>query len=98
MADGTGRPPVLGTEIEHYWLVQRMAKATKVDLVKAFDAGLIFSEDWVGLVTRCRGCQWTEGCDRFLNRTDPSAQPAPAPCRNRERLAEIRAQLEELNA
>ena len=40
MADGTAFPPVLGDEVEHYWLVQRMAKATGVDLVQAMDAGL----------------------------------------------------------
>ncbi len=91
--------PVLGPELDHYWLVQRMAKTTGVDLVKAWDAGLLTSEDWAGLVHRCGGCAWTGGCDRFLDDRARSETPdLPAPCLNRSRFAEIKAQLQELDA
>ena len=95
MADGSTSAPVLGPEIEHYWLVQRMAKATGVDLVEAWDRGLLTSEDWAAIITRCRGCQWVEGCDRYLNVPTEATRTAPGPCLNKARLARIKAQLEE---
>ena len=96
MADGTAFPPVLGDEVEHYWLVQRMAKATGVDLVQALDAGLLTQEDWASIVTRCRGCQWTEGCGDWLDQPIDDTRPFPQPCVNRKRLARIGDRLAEL--
>jgi hypothetical protein len=96
MADGAGRVPVLGPEKDHFWLVQRMAKATGVDLVKAWDSGILTADDWAGIVTRCRGCSWTDGCDRFLDTPNAGNRAAPEPCLNHKRLARIKATLEEL--
>lgn len=95
MADGSGRPAVLGSETEHFWLVQRMAKATGVDLVKAMDDGRLSHSDWSGIVTRCRTCQWVEGCDRFLSLPDGAARDLPEPCLNAGRLAGLKEQIEE---
>ncbi|KUF10214.1 DUF6455 family protein [Pseudoponticoccus marisrubri] len=90
----TGRPPMLGPETDHYWLVQRMAKATGVDLVRAWDAGMLSSEDWAGVVTRCRGCTWTEGCGRWLDAAEGEPRGLPTPCVNRERLQRIKDALD----
>lgn len=91
--DGTRTRP-LGDESEHYWLVQRMAKATGVDLVAAAQAGLLTQEDWAGIVTSCRRCQWTEGCGRWLDQPAEEQRALPGPCLNRKRLTEIKTALE----
>ncbi|GGF61861.1 MULTISPECIES: DUF6455 family protein [Mameliella] len=88
------RPTVLGDETEHYWLVQRMAKATGVDLVGAMDAGLLTQEDWAGLVTRCRGCTWSEGCGQWLNKPVDDTRSFPGTCLNRKRLAALQDAME----
>ena len=94
--DGT-RPPApqpLGDETEHYWLVQRMAKATGVDLVRATDAGLLSQDDWAGIVTRCRGCQWADGCAHWLGAPVEEERALPNPCLNRKRLAALKDALD----
>lgn len=77
----------LGDEIHHYWLAVAMAKAAGVDLQKAMDDGTLSHEDWAGLVTRCRGCDWERegGCGRWLKlalETD-GAVGVPNSCVNR---------------
>ncbi|GAA4221009.1 hypothetical protein GGQ68_000329 [Sagittula marina] len=96
MADGTAHPPVLGAEIDHYWLVQRMAKATGVDLVRAMDAGVLDHDTWAGIVTRCRGCQWAEGCDHWLATPSKDTRALPEPCLNRDRLAGLKDKLQDI--
>lgn len=85
----------LGEENEHYWLVQRMAKATGVDLVAAWEQDLLSTEDWAAIVNRCRTCQWAEGCGRWLKETGDGARDLPDPCLNNTRLDQIRSRLEE---
>ncbi|CUH74685.1 DUF6455 family protein [Tropicibacter naphthalenivorans] len=85
----------LGEENEHYWLVQRMAKATGVDLVRAWDQGLLTHDDWAAIVTRCRGCRWAEGCDHWLDLPTDADRDLPHSCLNKTRLAKIKATLEE---
>lgn len=91
MPNLTGAPPrLLGDETEHYWLVQRMAQATGTDLVAAMEDGALSSADWAGMVTRCRGCTWTDGCGHWLD--DPEAggaRPVPQDCENRARFAAL---------
>ncbi len=87
---------VLGPENEHFWLVQRMAKATGIDLVKAADVDLMTQKDWADIVTHCRGCNWSDGCGRWLDKPREGLRDLPQPCVNRTRLAEIKADLEEL--
>jgi hypothetical protein len=86
---------VLGPQKAHYWLVQRMAKATGVDLVRAMDEGVIDHADWAGIVTHCRGCQWTGGCQEWLGRRVEEDRPVPGDCENRERFLRMRAALEQ---
>lgn len=71
----------LGDERKHYWLATRMADAADVNLVEAFTEGRLSSKDWAGLVSRCRGCQWVEGCERWLDAEHPGAD-VPTDCRN----------------
>ncbi len=89
---------VLGPENEHYWLVKRMAKATGIDLVKAAEANIMTQEDWAGIVTHCRGCDWAEGCGRWLDQTTEVQRALPTPCINRSRLADIKSELEEMQS
>ncbi len=86
---------VLGPQKEHYWLVQRMAKATGVDLVRAMEEGVIDQADWAGIVTHCRGCQWTGGCQEWLNLPVDDERHVPGDCENRERFLRMRAALDQ---
>ena len=83
----------LGDPRRHYWLVQGMAKATGVDLVRAVEEGRLTLADWADTVQSCRACAWTEGCDHWLKQGTPAAVP-PKPCRNRARLASLRLEQE----
>lgn len=99
MADPTNPlPQPMGEETRHYWLVQRMAKATRVDLVAAMQDGVLTQEDWAGIVTCCRGCDWAEGCTDWLDKPVDDTRAFPTPCLNRKRLAAIQAKLENLVA
>jgi hypothetical protein len=73
----------LGDPITHFWNVQRMARATGTDLVAAHDTGALSSEDWAGMVTRCRGCEWAEGCQEWLPEHTDGTAKAPKGCVNR---------------
>lgn len=74
----------LGNPITHFWLVQDMAQTAGVDLVAARRENRLTVEDWAAMVTRCRGCQWTAGCQHWLD-AQPTDEPAAAPpaCANR---------------
>lgn len=77
----------LGNPITHFWLVQDMAQAAGVDLAAARREHRLSVEDWAAMVTRCRGCQWTDGCQSWLaaQGTDAAdaAPQAPPACANR---------------
>nr|WP_255670724.1 DUF6455 family protein [Cognatishimia sp. F0-27] len=75
----------------HVWKVKRMAKANSVDLSAALQAGALSVDDWARMVTRCRGCQWVDGCATWLDRTE-KADHAPEACLNRDALARLRAE------
>lgn len=55
---------------EHYWLVQRMAKALDRDLPAAMSEGRLESGDWAAMVERCRGCEVTCACRDWLDRAE----------------------------
>ena len=75
----------LGDTGVHFWLVQRMAKTCGVDTAQAASDGALETEDWVDMVQRCRSCQWTEGCKRWLQRHETDATTeAPSDCVNAE--------------
>ncbi|WP_425091244.1 DUF6455 family protein [Tropicimonas sp. S265A] len=79
-------PKQLGQEVDHYWLVQRMAKTAHVDLAWAFDEGLLSQEEWAGMVQRCRGCAWAEGCKDWLAIPGQDTDIPPEGCLNRGRM------------
>lgn len=76
----------MGDENAHYWLVQRMAKATGVDLVAAMDGGRLDHVDWADIVTTCRTCQWADGCARWLSQPTDEERDCPRTCLNRTRF------------
>lgn len=83
----------LGEQRRHFWLLQRMARKTGVDLVRAFDGAAMSGADWAETVRNCRTCDWTEGCEVWL-RGGEAAQVPPKPCRNRARLAVLKVEQE----
>ncbi|EPX79808.1 DUF6455 family protein [Salipiger mucosus] len=85
----------LGDRTEHYWLVQRMARANGTDLVAAMEAGVLDQEAWAGMVERCRGCAWADGCHRWLDRPGDALRDTPEGCENRARFATLMARLQE---
>lgn len=87
----------LGSSTQHYWLAQRMAKATETDLVAAMEQAQLTQEDWAEMVDECRGCDWTKGCKRFLGlHAGVPAQEAPEKCVNQSRFMALKTALEEL--
>lgn len=73
----------LGDTTVHFWLVQRMAKTCNVNTAQAVADGALKTQDWANMVQRCRSCEWTEGCQRWLDNHDTTqtAQP-PESCMN----------------
>jgi len=86
-------PQKLGEANAHFWLIQRMAKTSGLDLAQAMADGLLAQEEWARMVTRCRGCAWAAGCHEWLDVTDQAAEVPPVPCLNRARMAEMKAAL-----
>lgn len=88
-----GRPTVLGDEVRHYWLVQRMARATGTDLVAATRQGDLDQKTWAGMVQRCRGCDWASECQRWLDCPDEAPRATPETCQNRKMFQRLQAKL-----
>ena len=80
----------LGDHKKHYWLSKRMAKTTGADLVAAYQAGELGQEEWAQMVHKCRGCDWAEGCARWLRKT-PTATDVPSTCVNCGRFTDLQA-------
>ncbi len=87
-ADVTPFAP-LGPQKRHYWLALRMAKATGTDLAEALAKGGLTQSDWAGIVTRCRACQWTEGCRRWLQQPIEEIRALPEGCPNAPTFAAL---------
>ncbi len=86
------RPAPLGDEVAHYWLAQRMARATGTDLVGATADGKLTQEEWSEMVLRCRGCQWTNGCQSWLEDLSAEGERAPpVTCVNHKRFEALHA-------
>ena len=81
----------LGETRRHFWLVQRMADVSGLDLARASARGDLDQETWADVVQRCRGCVWTEGCERFLQRGHEDGFEWPEKCLNRLSLATLKA-------
>lgn len=80
----------LGDSNHHFWLAQRMAKTTGADLVAAFQQGELVQAEWAQIVQNCRGCDWTDGCERWLEKHE-SATCIPNSCVNCGRFAELQS-------
>lgn len=89
MAKDIEHPRPLGDENTHFWLIQRMARATDVDLVAAMETGLIDNQSWADLIESCRACTWSEGCQRWLDAPIDTVRDFPANCRNATQLAAL---------
>ncbi|MFW2544299.1 DUF6455 family protein [Primorskyibacter sp. 2E107] len=79
----------LGATRAHYWMVQRMAKATGVDLVQAAERAALSQDDWARMVTRCRGCEWVQGCSHWLEQGTDALRPCPDGCANQGVFARL---------
>lgn len=87
----------LGKTNSHFWLAQRMAKATDTDLVAAMEKAELSQADWAEMVLECRGCDWTKGCKRWLTLHDRTpVHKAPDGCVNRNRYKALKSALEEM--
>lgn len=91
----TPHPRKLGTRETHYWLAQRMAKRTGADLCTAFENGDLTQGDWKDFVERCRSCDWTKGCGRFLNEIAEETSAVPERCLNRSVLEALKIEPQE---
>jgi hypothetical protein len=80
----------IGDEKEHFWLARRMAKATGTDLVGAMEDHALSQDDWAEMVRRCRGCEWTCGCKRWLDDMAPDGRDVPTTCVNHVRFEKLR--------
>ncbi|MDA7429964.1 DUF6455 family protein [Primorskyibacter aestuariivivens] len=83
----------LGPRLSHFWKLQNMLRVTGTDATEAFDQGDLTQKQWAELVETCRGCQWTGGCNRYMERARLAGhqEDAPPQCRNQEALAALRA-------
>lgn len=82
----------LGNPIKHFWMVKDMARLAGVDLVEARHEGRLGLQEWADVVTRCRGCQWAEGCSHWMEVKDADElQEVPAACVNRTVFDRLRA-------
>ena len=81
----------LGDRKRHYWLAQRMAKTTGPNLVSAYDQGALDQQEWAQMVQNCRGCTWTEGCERWLLGRESSAS-VPESCANCAWFSDLQTQ------
>ncbi|MDQ2090131.1 DUF6455 family protein [Marimonas arenosa] len=88
----------LGGTRQHFWLAKRMAGQHALDLAQAMARGDLDQSDWAKVVQRCRECDWTGGCRRYLARGEGAKQAAekwPGGCPNRAVFATLKA-MEEL--
>lgn len=80
----------LGDPLRHYWLALSMAKAAGAEVVQAFAQGRLSQDDWAALVHHCRGCDWAQGCRRWLDHVEWGEQAIPEDCANRGVLERLK--------
>ncbi len=81
---------VIGSEQDHTMLLQTMGKVVEVNFAAVFDTEALDLEEWTGMVTSCRGCEWVSGCRKWL-RAAKRGDECPMQCRNRAALAGLSA-------
>lgn len=79
----------LGEPLRHLRLLSRMGDAIGADVSGALAAGRICSQEWAGMVTRCRGCGAPDRCAAFLSEREAASAPMPG-CRNAEELKRLK--------
>ena len=72
----------LGNTVNHFWKMNRMARVTGVDPAEAYEKGDLSTAEWADMVTRCRGCDWVDGCGRFLDMHVEGDAAVPEACAN----------------
>ncbi|WP_217520145.1 DUF6455 family protein [Roseicyclus elongatus] len=80
----TGTTHKLGDTRRHYWLAVGMADISGADLQRALEEGRITHGDWAGMVERCRGCNWADGCDCWMQTQSAGEATVPRACPNAE--------------
>lgn len=89
----------LGDTKTHFWLAQKMAKITETDLVRAMEKAELTQEDWAEMVNSCRGCDWTNGCERWQeSHVEETVEKPPTGCVNRDRFLSLKLALEEVES
>ncbi|WP_204112932.1 DUF6455 family protein [Shimia biformata] len=88
----------LGKTNTHYWLAQQMAKITETDLVTAMEKAELTQADWAEMVTACRGCNWGDKCQKWLDLHPEPVETAPKSCCNGTRYEALREALEDMAA
>ena len=83
------RPRNLGPIRTHVRLATEMAGVTGADLQRAMDEGRLTQDDWAGMVQRCRGCLWAEGCPAWMAAQGYSNVEAPEACENHQRFRSL---------
>ncbi|WP_236045295.1 MULTISPECIES: DUF6455 family protein [Pseudooceanicola] len=82
----------LGDLKDHFWLVQRMARAVGTDLARAMDEGRLDEGAWSEMITRCRGCEAACDCKSWLEaaeREDTPREAAMPGCANARIFPEL---------
>ncbi|UWQ18902.1 DUF6455 family protein [Jannaschia sp. M317] len=85
------RPHPMGDARKHLMLLRTMAAQTGADTVLAFDEGTLDADGWNSAITRCRNCDWAQGCRDWL--ADASAEyprEVPKACANSDMLRGLR--------
>jgi len=83
----------LGRLMNHFRLISGMAKATKTDVVAAFETGTLSQPEWAQMVQNCRACTWVDHCPDWLDSHSDAATP-PQTCPNRARFQTLKRKLE----
>lgn len=83
------RPRPLWSLTRHYWLAQRMARATGVYLAAAMETAELTQTDWASMVQRCRGCTWRSGCEHWLDDPSDQRREVPDTCANQHRFQKL---------
>lgn len=83
----------LGNPLVRLRLLGRMSRIVDVDLVKAFETGLIDNESWAAMIASCRSCSLPHQCTAWMEDHETASSP-PRGCQNAEFLMWLKEILE----
>lgn len=75
----------------HFWITRGIARRMGVNLSEAMHDGFLTQADFAEMITRCRGCDKSEGCIAVLSERAGAAVSVPDWCRNAGVLSELSA-------